>query len=151
VNDGAAKQLTHGEADVRRLAFSSDSRRILFETEPSRAQIAAGLEQEGLSGFLFDRRFVPSNSRLPLIPADMRTDAISITSHEPSDALRAQRRIGLVDLANGGERAATGAEAVEFAALTAPARPLRFGQRAAVSPTGAVAWTDARNPTQQGE
>jgi dipeptidyl aminopeptidase/acylaminoacyl peptidase len=56
-----------------------------------------------------------------------------------------------VDLASHAERPATDIETVEFTALTAPPRAnLRFGANAAVSPSGALVWTDARDPAQQG-
>lgn len=145
-----SEQLTRGESDARALAYSADGARILYEVELSAAQIAAGLAREGLSGFRYDQRFFPSYSPLPALPADINFGNLDQLTTEAQEA---QRRVFVYEIARRRERPASESEAAEFAALTAapaPANREHFRDNAARSPTGALAWTEARDPERQG-
>jgi dipeptidyl aminopeptidase/acylaminoacyl peptidase len=148
VDGQRSEQLTRGEGDAREVVFSADGRRVLYETDPSAVQIAAALAEEGRAGFRYDRRFFPSWSTTPVLPAD-----VSFVPGSRSDVQETQRRVQVVELASRRDRAATEAEAAEFAALaSAPAPDGRehYRENAARSPGGALAWTEARDATQRG-
>jgi hypothetical protein len=136
---GAAEQLTHSKSHVRRFVYSADGARILYETEPSLAQIRDALAAEGRTGFLFDGRFHPGYDRGPVLSATQSTQH-SVWSYELDD-----RR----------ERLATSAEQVEFKSLIAQQpRSIEsievMSTRKVISRNGAVAWTEARDPDRQG-
>jgi dipeptidyl aminopeptidase/acylaminoacyl peptidase len=151
IDDGSTQQLTHNDADSRALVFSPDGRRVLFETEPSALEVATALQNEGRAGFRYDRRFFPSYSPTPVMPADVVFGAGD--SKRNSGWQDAQRRIWVYDFQANREREATEAERREFVALTskpAPKGRQAFRELAAFSGNGAIAWTEARDPNQQG-
>jgi dipeptidyl aminopeptidase/acylaminoacyl peptidase len=143
------EQLTHVDGDVRALAVSRDGQRILFQTEPSAAQVQAMLAAEARKGFLYDRRFSPVYSTSPTLPVDA-----ALKGDWSSTAEVSARRIWTHELKSQRERAATSAEQAEFASILIGPRPanaasaLRYA--VATLPNGAMAWTDARDPKLQG-
>lgn len=148
--DGSqARQLTHNEGDVVSLVFSRDGKRILFKTQPSRAQVDAALAVEGIGGFLFDNRFMPSRSRRPLLPSD----ALALALGRFSPIQERSQSIWAYDIAADGERAASEADVQEFSELTEIPKPAdrpAFRDMAVRSKAGALAWTEALDPDRQG-
>jgi dipeptidyl aminopeptidase/acylaminoacyl peptidase len=144
-----AEQLTRNDADVRALAYSRDGRRLLYETERSNAQIEAALAREARAGFLYDRRFFPTYSTHPTLPADAAFEGMP----DRSQSQIAERQVWAYEFASRRERPATEAEHTEFVGYTNPLRPSErpaFRTNAASSPGGALAWTEARDPERQG-
>jgi hypothetical protein len=150
---GAAQQLTQGERNVRRFAYTRDGARILYETEPSMAQIRDALAEEGKSGFLFDDKYHAAYDIRPL-----QSESIAPASSQDlvSGAGRFQstsRAILTYELGRQRERPATAAEQAEFQTLINPSVPeqaRRLRGETATSPGGAMAWMDARDPERQG-
>lgn len=137
--DGLTEQLTTGEEHVRRFSYARDGNSILYDTEPSLAQINRALFDEGRTGFLFDNRFHPAYDRLPL----------SVNS---SGAVE-EPRVLAYDLIHRRQRLATSREREEFQAVLSTPRPQgsqRQIGKVATSSGGATAWFDAIDPQQQG-
>ena len=148
--DGRTEQLTRGDASVRALAYSADGNRLIFETEPSAAHRRAALLEEGLSGLLYDARFFPARSPHPVFPHDVRLGG---GAPERSPSQVSAGRIRVYDLVTRRERSATSREADAFMRGQAGARPLNrptVRGEAATSAGGSLAWTEARDPEQQG-
>lgn len=147
-----SRQLTYGAMDVRALVYSSDGRRILFETEPSDSEIDADLSSDAQQGFLFDQRFNPVYSLRPLHPRDTTLEGFS--AYTPSQV--AARQIRTYEFANGRERRATPSEEIEFAALMVPLqsddkRVLSGWPRySAASSAGSMVRAEEREPTSKG-
>jgi dipeptidyl aminopeptidase/acylaminoacyl peptidase len=143
-----ARQLTYGESDVRALAYARNGRTILFQTEPTQAQIAADLLPEGRIGFRYDERFIPLYSVLPVAPRDVDSERL----FAPTPSQLTSRQVWALELSSGQVRVATEAERAEYGALTTPA-PAHSGARvgrSAASSDGGIAWTEARDPERQG-
>jgi dipeptidyl aminopeptidase/acylaminoacyl peptidase len=141
---GAPQRLTRNDGNVRRFVYTSDGARILYETEPSLAQINAALETEGRTGFLFDGRFSPEFSNQPVIAG-----APGVATSPPA----ANHSIWAYDFAQRRERPATLVEQAEFERLT-DGPSVESAHRVVVapvaSPQGLLAWTEARDPRLQG-
>src|SRR5262249_26844883 len=95
VDGQGEEQLTHNEGDVRQLTYSRDGSRLLYETEPTSAEIASSLLAEGKKGFLYDRRFFPSYSTSPTLPWDASVEASRATEKQ-----KRARRIWAYDFAS---------------------------------------------------
>jgi dipeptidyl aminopeptidase/acylaminoacyl peptidase len=145
VRGGAAVQLTHNDGDVHQLSilegaqltFSADARRLFFQTRISQAQLDAALKAEGRSGFRLDERFSPMDSTWPLAPLNAPV----------------KPQLWVYDFSTRTEHAANATETAEFRSRTASPRPANVKNlrgQAAVSPKGAMAWTEARDPNLQG-
>lgn len=143
---GRSEQLTHNEGDVHtgyergadnRVAFSENGRRIFFTTRLSQREINAALASEGRSGFLFDDRFLPAKGSRPMAPR-----SAALTS------------LWVFDLDRQLERRASDAETVEhrnlFAPPRTPERDVPVNGQAIASPSGSIAWLEARDPERQG-
>lgn len=140
---GAVEQLTHNSGDVRNVVYAGNNR-ILFQIEPSQAQIADTLAAEARTGFLYDERFMPLYGRTPVAPRD-------VDPAQPNDRTaseRATEETWVYDLTTKRERPANAQERAQFDALTAPVR--EKANFSAISPAGSVAWTDARDPDRRG-
>jgi dipeptidyl aminopeptidase/acylaminoacyl peptidase len=147
-NDGEL----HSEGYSAGFRYSADGRKLFFETRLSEQQLQAALVAEGRRGFHFDDRFAPSYSPHPRAPLNARLELFFDT---PSDT-GGTRTTGLwvLDSATGRERPASTRESEEHAALRAPLRSP--GARGTVrgdiigSADGAMAWSEARDPSLQG-
>lgn len=68
VDGSGAKQLTRNESDVTGFEWSKDGTQIIFEvTGYSREDHTAALKQESREGYLFDDRFMPTESNRPIL------------------------------------------------------------------------------------
>jgi dienelactone hydrolase len=158
VNGGRSEQLTHGSANAREVVYSRDGQRLLFETEPSQADIDVALAAEGRIGFLYDARFEPNYDQTPVFPRDAQIiSGNGLETHSHSQ--RIARRTWVYELFGRKQRPATESEEAEFASLTASVQPAgRSGFRgfggtkgiSAASPAGALAWFEARDPERSG-
>lgn len=145
-----AEQLTHNAGDADAIVFAPDGKRMLFQVEPSLAQIDAALAPEGVGGFRYDRRFASSYSPdpLPLASIGFGSDRqLAVCGPDAS------HQIWTYDLVERRERAASQAECAEFSALAANPAPKdrpAFRENTAGASSGAFAWTEARDPDRQG-
>lgn len=146
----------HGYDSSRRpvrsgFRYSTDGERLFFETRISPHQLSAAIAEEGRAGFRFDDRFMPGIGHHPFAPKGAALD-----SAMPGEVIEAgQRTTGLwvYDFARHQEHPATEAEKSEYATLQgaspkAPATNVRGGVIGSAS--GALAWTEARDPARQG-
>lgn len=136
---GEARQMSSNDGDVTAATYSRDARRMLFEVEPSLAQVRAALAAEGLRGYLYDGRFFPSYSQIPVL------------AEEPVRTPRGQ--IWVVDVETGEERPASPDEQQEFRSLIDPAGQVDAVERrgdVALGADGGLAWSEALNPQFQG-
>jgi dipeptidyl aminopeptidase/acylaminoacyl peptidase len=146
-----SEQLTRNAGDADALVYTHDGRRLLFQVEPSQAQVAAVLAAEGTHGFHYDRRFSATYSPTPLPLAEIGfgTGKQRLTRCGPD----AWHQVWVYDFVRRHERPANEAECAEFTALTVKPVPKdrpAFRENAAVAPSGALAWTEARDPDRQG-
>lgn len=133
------EQLTHAAGDVNNAVFSRDGSKLFFEMRMSREQMDAALAEESQSGALFDERFYATYSQNPVAPS--------------RDILQSATSLWAYDLANDQQRQATEQERQEFTTLRQPLRsapPNSLPPLAARSANGLLAWTEARDPDQQG-
>lgn len=121
-----AEQLTQLASDALELAWTPDGGTILFSTRPALLAGSAGIDREGQSGFLYDRRFWPLSDERPRpqLPIPIDIDAIDL-------AIRAVRKATPGEVAGWDAKDAT---RVPGAILYAR------------SDTGASAWTARDNP-----
>jgi prolyl oligopeptidase family protein len=134
VDGTGTEQLTSNRGDVITLVASKSGAKLYFTTKPSQIQVEELLALDGKDGFLFDERFIPSYSPLPLV------------AHNGED-------VWTYDLSSKREMIATHAEEKEYISITRLAPPRnRPAYRANMvsSPHGALAWTEARDPERQG-
>src|SRR5262249_32164165 len=131
--------------------YSADGRRLLFQTEPSAAQLAASLDREGRTGFRYDQRFFPPYAQRPVLPTDADLNANgggAVTATQ-----NAARHLYVYDFQTHQTHGATATEAAEFSALAQAPRPAgreHFRDNVARGPNGGLAWTEARNLAMQG-
>jgi len=121
--DGTRQELlTHNGADIEAFRWSADGsggHKILFYTGPPRAELERQLREEGTRGYLYDERFAPGFSTLPIHD----TDAVP-------------RSFWVYDLSAGIERRATPDEQAEY-----ERQPVRKWLRKA-SNTGIAVWLE---------
>ena len=118
-----ARQVTRTASDVTGLSWSPGGRSILARTRPGLVTARASIEQEGRSGFLYDRRFW------------------TLSDDRPRPALPIPTVTIAVDIDDGTVRADAAAEPA--ADPTRPAGATLFAR----SSGGATAWTSADDPT----
>ncbi len=63
---GRAQQLTHAPADIELLAWTPGGKEVVYAARTGQVAEAEALEQEGLAGFHYDDRFVPTMSSRPM-------------------------------------------------------------------------------------
>lgn len=144
----SSQQLTQGEGDACAIAYSADGSRILFQVEPSRMQIESALAREGRHGFLYDKRFFPSYSTAPLLPAD-----VDFAVAKGQSSKQMERPVFAYEIENRRTRLATSTEAAEFARATnsnAARVPKAAHGETAISFSGSRVWTEARDPQRRG-
>lgn len=144
------EQLSQADGDVLRFAFSDDGQHVILETQPSKEQIATRLAKEGLSGYLYDRRFIPSYATRPLLPRDLN---FSFGKDLTSQIERDRRRVWAIDISSKEHRIATDEERDELVRLTEAARPdgrEAWRWRTVEGDGGAAIWTEALDPEAQG-
>ncbi|ATI80764.1 PD40 domain-containing protein [Sphingobium yanoikuyae] len=59
-NGGKARAITHGKVDIETFAWSVDGRSLLVASRPAILADRARVDAEGLGGWLYDRREVPT-------------------------------------------------------------------------------------------
>lgn len=147
IDGRASERLTDTESDARALVFSADGRRIIYQTEPSAPQIAAALAEEGRTGFRYDLRFFPIWRTTPVMPSDASFEG----GGGATASQRALRSMLVYDIAREASRPATETEREEFETLARADGLASVHSRLRVrSPSGALAWTEARDPDRQG-
>lgn len=74
---GGAHPVTSSKVDVEAVAWSRETGRIVFTARPGLRSQADDMKREGLSGWLYDDRFIPNLANAPL-PADVPAVVFSI-------------------------------------------------------------------------
>jgi len=98
VDGSQQKQVTHHSADVVAFRWKPDGKGIFFKVDRAREQMRRAERQEGDRGFLFDDRFMPTESAEPLwYPCEQRGGVPTPASQECT------AKIWVVSL-RGGER-----------------------------------------------
>lgn len=96
-NGGRAMPVSPGAHDAEAFAWSADGQRILFAIRPGYAAQRQAIAQEGKSGWIYDRRFVPNWGMHPQetgpVPAEIHaitlaTGAISRASADEGKRVR---------------------------------------------------------------
>lgn len=91
VDGSGAHVVSHSAVDVEAVAWSSDSSHLLYGTRKGAAAIAAQIDREGRSGWLYDRRVSPEISARPMTPATSELTAVAVDLRSgvvsPADAV----------------------------------------------------------------
>ena len=141
---GVQEQLTHNASNVTDFMWSAGGNQIFFQVGRSRDAMRLTLEKEGDRGYLFDDRFIVSESVEPIFANPEQTDPF-----DPESAVG----LWVYDLEVEDERPASAADKRAYDMLTAEIRPqgidkersihraIRFG-----SAVGTIAWLENDNP-----
>lgn len=140
IETGESRLVRAFEGDVETFTADTGGETASVRVAPDPHVAAAELQREGESGFLLDRRFVPSFSISPLLPADRLRDPRSGLPTAPG--YEASRGAYTLDLQT---FAVTPAQSPPPSASPANARG-----RSAERPDGHRAWFEARDPRFQG-
>jgi dipeptidyl aminopeptidase/acylaminoacyl peptidase len=89
--DGSGAQpVTHLRSDVEAFHWSADGRSIVLDTRPSLVTARESIAAEGANGYLYNERFVPAASSVPMPrePMDVQRIAVDLATGgtSPSDA-----------------------------------------------------------------
>jgi dipeptidyl aminopeptidase/acylaminoacyl peptidase len=136
-HSGRTEQLTRGDYDASAARYAIDGRKLYFMAEPN---VEVALAGEGLGGFLYDQRFFPAYSTLPLQPRAQQGSANG-------------SQLWILDIQSSQQRRANDAEQREYAVLLQPHSPpgsSKVRGELASSRSGRLAWTEARDPQLQG-
>ena len=68
IRTGAASQVTHSPVNVDDFRISGDGRTIVYSSRPKLPEKSAEIDQEGLTGWRFDRRAFPVRGARPQTP-----------------------------------------------------------------------------------
>lgn len=128
--DGSAGEpISRETVDVRRFGWSADGKSIVYEIRPALAAAEAAIDEEGVSGFVWDDRFWPMASDRP----------------QPSASIPSEYRV--VPLAGGPARPASHAESESLNPAPDPALPLN-ASLAASGQANALAWVGRVHPNR---
>lgn len=118
---GGGGVVSYASSDVRDFAWSRDGAHILFTTQPDLEAVRQKIAGEGMAGWLYDERFVPSYGLQPQLPGDLPAKLVAI------------------DLMNGRVRPATDAEQMLFGERL---RSRDLAAPSSISVRGQRAWTE---------
>lgn len=65
---GGAHAVTHSDVDIEGLAWSRNGGRLIYRVRAATAEAEAALAREGLSGWFYDGRYMPSARPTPFVP-----------------------------------------------------------------------------------
>lgn len=124
------RQASASSVDVEAVRWSKDGARLLYSSRPGLAAQERAIDEEGASGFLFDRRFVPRASNRPLVtsPADWEVFSLSSSGGDARTTAESDHRLFDPFESSAWPEGTTAAEisASGFRAWIAPLEPDRF-------------------------
>ena len=137
------QQLTYAQGDILRFEWADDGERLLYQVGRNRNGTARKLKAEGESGFLFDERFWPLESSLPVTNEEYLSYPFQPSKSE----------LWVYELDKSIERKAKDAEEQEFISISAPiseasefeSRDIRYIVSSAERPDTKV-WAENTDP-----
>ncbi|WP_342249217.1 Atxe2 family lasso peptide isopeptidase [Sphingomonas sp. OTU376] len=126
---GSPRQATTLNADVDDFAWLANGHGFVVASRPALRTRAADYDREGRSGYLFDKRFSPMESRRPFVLDPVETRYAHIDIGSATDAVATPAEIALLD------------------GLSTAGRP-RQARLFAKGPDGALAWTESAQDGQ---
>lgn len=116
---GGARPVTHSPVDVEAAVWSEDGARLVYASRPAAAEVERAVAREGLAGWLYDERSVPTGGPVPQAPVQpIETMSIAPDGSDPRRADAGEMaRLEAVDASDHASKAIRSDGSVASAAL----------------------------------